>query len=292
MMSEEELRSKILALEDEASRFRKQKDLLFHELERLVKEGHRIRQQIFDCRKKVEEYKAQRNKINQEVKELKSEIKALRSKIFEKIEKCKKLRGEIVNLKGKILTDKDLAREMFEDLEWKIQTTSLRPNEEKALVDKVRFLEKELQIHKRIEVKEEEFRRESEEIELLKRRIDSLKDKVSELIGESCRVHEKMVEFLKKKDELKVKKNIVQQKLSKLRIMDNDLHKKIVEVSTRKRRLEERLRGIMMETRIRKAVEVSEKIVRDAEKKLSKGSKLTFEEFKLLMSRRRLRFDA
>lgn len=292
MSEEEKLRSQILALEDEIFKFRKEKDSLFSEVEKLLEEKRKIQQQIFDCRKKIESYKAQRDKVNQEIKELKDSVKTLRNRIFEKIEKCKKLRSEIVSLRRQVLTGKNTAKEMFENLEWKIQTTSLTPIEEKALVDKVKFLEKELQIHQQIEVKEEEFRKESGEIESLKKQVDSLKDKISGLVEESRKAHEKMVEFLKRKGELKEKAGILQQKLSELKTVDNDLHRKIVEASVKKRRLEEKLREIVEEARIRKAIEVSEKIVEDAEKKLGKGDKLTFEEFRLLMSRRKLEFKS
>ncbi|RLG92799.1 MAG: hypothetical protein DRO36_00125 [Candidatus Hecatellales archaeon] len=290
MAEEEKLRSQILALENEIFELKKKRDSLTNDIKRWLSEEQKVKEKILECKRKIEEYRSQRDKINQEVKGLKDKIKTFKEEIFERIEKCKKLRNEISDFRKKVFTGKDTAKKVFEDLEWKIQVTHLTPTEEKALMEKIKFLEKELQIHSQIEVREEELRRESMEIESLKRQVDNLREKISGLVEESRKAHEKMVEFLRRRDELKGEIKGFRQKISLLKGEENSLHRRIVEASNRKRRLEERLREMVEEARIRKAIEASEKIVRSAEEKLGKGGKLTFEELRLLMSRRKIEF--
>ncbi|MCL6578874.1 MAG: hypothetical protein K6T73_05735 [Candidatus Bathyarchaeota archaeon] len=272
----QELTQKFLALKE-------QKSKLDAEAEDLAEKRDKLNTQFKKTRAEITELKGERDKLNAEVKELKQQREASKKEIHEKIEEIKRLKEEIKTLAPKKppKSFQTLQKEI-EDLEWKIQTTSLELREEKELVEKVKQLETQLSVHKKLNQLNQQILKLQIEIKTLRDQGKLRHEKLMETAQRSQKLHEKMLEKIEESKKIKIEADNMHKLFLQSREKTNPLHRQMTEISNQIKRLKEEIQET--ETKEKKETEeiLREKLESQAREKLRRGEKLTWEEFQLL----------
>jgi len=227
----------------------------------------------------------QKDRLLLRASDLKAQLNKIKQEISKKCKFCNALNSEVSQLGSNSIHGK-LARKKFEDLEWKIQTTRLSPAEEKALIEEIRELEKQLVIHRRSETKRQRANEEGSEIEQLRAKADVIYSQLKEAFNELRRERETAAELYKRIDKLRADADNNHKKFIEAKTNADNVHQSFVGTLGQIKILEKELKeydGKIHEGIIRKGLEFKHELGRVAEGKLKNGGKLTFEEFKVLM---------
>lgn len=282
-MSKQEKTQKIEELDQKLSTLREQRDKLNTEAKEWADKRDKLNQQTKNLRAETLELKNKRNKLNEKVKELKQLREQTKTEIRKKIEEIKKINQEIKALyKKKPSRSPQVLKKEFDSIEWKIQTTPLSLQEEKELVERVKRLEIQLNVHRKIEQ--------------LNQKMLELKTEIKALETKRTLYHEKLTETAQKSQEIHEKVLGKVEKAKGLKMEADDLHKNFLEAKKRARLVQRNFREILNQinlivAEVRKEEEKekrkSEKAIRKelekrAREKLRRGEKLTWEEFRIL----------
>jgi uncharacterized coiled-coil DUF342 family protein len=202
----------------------------------------------------------------------------------------KEKRNKILELQEKIraLNEKkpegnlrQLEKEI-ENIDWKIQTTSLSVKEEQDLVNQVRQLEAHLSVQKQIKkVKEKLFELRTDE-KKFGTEAKTLHGKLSELAEQSQKFHEQMLEALDKARKLQVEADDAHQKYVETKQQAQKLHQRCVELVEKIRTIERDLKEKADKKQAERRSEIQKELEKRALAKLKRGEKLLWEEFQIL----------
>jgi uncharacterized coiled-coil DUF342 family protein len=274
---------KIEELNHQLAALKKELDQLNNEASNWAQKRNAIHEQIESLREEAKNLKEKRNSTNQKVQELKS----LREKTkTDQKEKCAQLSK--TEEKMRVLIEKKPPRHLcniqkdIETIDWKIQTTPLSVKEEKVLVDQVRTLEKQRVIQKRLqELRDTKMIIQTEE-RTLAIRTKLSHEKLAELAEQSQKFHEQMVDRLNKAQNLKAEADTAHQKYMGLRQKANESHQKYVEVLQQIKFIKQEIQKKDKEQQAKRQQELRKEVTQKAQEKMSRGEKLTWDEFKLL----------
>lgn len=271
-----ELTEKLRLLEE-------QKSVSDDEANTLAEKRDKLNERVRNSRSEIQELRSQRDEMNEKVKKLKLQRNDIKARIQEKIEEIKKLGEE-----NRVLAEKKPSRshhvleEEVESIDWRIQTTPLTLQEDKELVGRVRQLESQLNIHKKIEQ--------------LKKKIQDLRTEITSLKTEGKQCHEALMDNVKKSQELHGKMLARIGESRKIKMEADEVHKQFIAAKDRGKPLQQeiaatwsKIRQLRGEIRTdeEKEKKQSEDVLRQtlekkAIEKLKKGEKLSWEEFQLL----------
>jgi len=111
-----------------------------------------LHEQLKNHRNNIQAFENQRDSLNEKVKTLKLERDAAHARKKDIMEEIITRRKNLTELKKKKLRkNRNQIEKEIHEIEWQIQTTSLNLQEEKILVEKVKQLEPQLNIYKKIE---------------------------------------------------------------------------------------------------------------------------------------------
>lgn len=266
------------------------------EVELLQEKLEKITSQLESATEETRTNSLKRDELNSQARNLREQIAALRSTYEEKLEETRRQSSEIKNLKEELdgarqavskIRDQlnsmhnprlrvDEVKQRIEKMEWQIQTSPLKPEDEKRLFEEVRRLEQTLKVlNKRNSMASAMSGKKT----LIKDLIEQLKTKA----GELTRLREEAVE-------LKTKKSKLLEEHKKLRDNASAYHKAFVKGRESEMRLEaerilviSKLKDIARSTRASRETAIKQEIRKQAKLKLEAGRKLTFEEMKILM---------
>jgi uncharacterized coiled-coil DUF342 family protein len=260
-----------------------QKDTLDDEANRLAEKRNRLNNELRNLRTEIQELRSERDQANEKVKELKQQRNTITVRIREKIEETKKLSEERRDFSKEIPPRSHRAlKEEVESIDWKIQTSSLTLQEEKGLVGKVKALETQLDVHRKVEK--------------LNRKIDALHTEVKNLKTERERCHEALTAHSQKSQEIHAKMLAKIEESRKTKMEADGAHKRFLEARAKTKPLREEIAAIsckirQLETGMREEHEKerkqSESLLRQrlenrAMEKLKRGEKLSWDEFQLV----------
>lgn len=260
-----------------------QKDALDDEADRLAEKRDRLNEELRNLRAETQGLRSERDQANEKVKELKQQRNTTTARIREKIEEIKKLGEERQDFSKKIPSRSHRAlEEEVESIDWKIQTCSLTLQEEKDLVGKVKALETQLDVYRKVEQ--------------LERRIDALRTEVKNLKAERERCHETLTAHSQKSQEIHAKMLAKIEESKKTKMEADGAHRRFVEAREKTKPLRDEIATIsckirQLETEVREEHEKerkqSESLLRRtlenrAMEKLRRGEKLSWEEFQLV----------
>lgn len=243
----------------------------------------RLNSRISELRDEIVNLRIQRDNINSVVKEQKNRRNEMTSRIHGLIQEIRQFQEE-----GKKLTRKKpaLSREALEkevaNIDWKIQTTPLTLSEDKAFVLKVKQLEIQLMVYKKIEQSASRVAQLQTEARTRKSESELLHKQLTENAQNSQETHQKMVERI---ENLRMLKNEA-----------NEMHSKFLQTNTSRKLVQTEVRNVLGNLRqlkgeikqeVQKEKERNEDAVRQllenkAKEKLKRGEKLSWEEFQLL----------
>lgn len=272
----EELNQKLSGLKDE-------KDRLLAEADNCAEKRDKLNEHFKELRTEISTLRNERDEANEKVKWLKQRRSELKTKIHEKIEALKKLNQEVKMLAKKEPTEgyKALQGE-FEDLEWKIQTTTMSLDEEKELVERV----------KQIELKLSVFRK----FEQIDKKVNQLRAEVKALDTEGKQCHEKLTTIAQKSQETHQKMMTKIDDSKKIKAEADNLHRAFVQTKEKLKSLQDdmtltliqikQLKGEVHEEEEKEKKHGEEairnRLEQQAREKLKRGEKLTWDEFQIL----------
>jgi uncharacterized coiled-coil DUF342 family protein len=249
-----------------------------------------LHEQIKALRTKVSDLKEKRDALNERVKELKNLREQARTERREKSTQILKLKEKLKRLaKKKPSQNMHYVENEIEKLEWKIQTTSLPVNEEKLLIDQVRVLETQLSLHKQIQkLGNALFELQTEE-KALETRADFHHEKLSELAEQSQSFHEKITVILSKVNTLRVEADAKHQKYVEFKQQAQTVHQEQTELLRQINSLREELHQMEEKKQVKRQRELRKDLMKKASEKLKQGKKLTWEEFKILAEKKKVK---
>lgn len=242
-----------------------------------------IHEKIRNLRKEASSNKEKRDTINKKVQELKNLRDKVKGKRKETQEQILELQKKIKVLneekpKGNL---RQVEREI-ENIDWKIQTTSLTLKEEQSLVNKVRQLEAQLSVQRQIK----EFEEKLVDLYSIRKKFEIetkiLHEELSELAEQSQIFHEQMIAALDKTHEFQVEANNFHQKYVETKQQAQMVHRKCVEIEEKIRTIRKELTQEANKQEAERQSEIQKELEKRALAKLKSGKKLLWEEFQIL----------
>jgi len=227
--------------------------------------------------------KNERNSLNEEVKTLKQQRDEAQTKIRTIFEEIRTNRQKITELKKETpkKSRQQLQKEL-EDIEWEIQTTSLDLQEEKQLIEHVRQLEMQLNVCKKIELRDKKLAELRKEIGALETKEAAFHQELTEKAQESREIHSKMLAKITESKNVKGKADNMHCAYVQAKEKARTLNAERERLMEQKEKLHEAIR--VEDGKKRKTAEqtLREKLSSQAKDKLQRGEKLSWEEFQLL----------
>ncbi|HID19008.1 TPA: hypothetical protein EYP27_05660 [Candidatus Bathyarchaeota archaeon] len=281
--SSEALMQEIESLSVKIVELREQRNKLNLEAKTWLRKGEVLVDKARQLKKELRSLREEVGQLRAEIKELKAGLEKVREKMVEKRKVRDGLKEKLRELKAKISIPRGKAERLFEELEWHIQTNPLSPEEERKLVERVKTLEGQLNIHGRIGTLVEQLNSNFQELQALREEAEKVRDQLDETYS---KLKEKLAAIDEKAEgleEAERQAGEAYQKFTDAKVQADRLHSRIVEALNKQRTLKTDLKEI----RRGKEAEALEGVVKELEEayKQGKKKKLTLEEFKLLMSR-------
>lgn len=279
----ESVEKRIKTLDKELASLKEERNKLNLEAKKWAEKRNAIHEHIKELRTKAADLKEKRDTLNEKVQELKSIRDQTKTKRNEKHAQVFELKENLRSLtKRKPPQSLHNLQMEIERLDWKIQTTSLPVKEEEMLVNQVRQLEAQLSVHKQIEKTKEKLMTLRTEEKALETEATTYHEKLSKLAEQSQKFHEEMLENLNKARSLKVEADSAHQKYVEIKQQAQNLHQKCVELSDQIKSFEKELHEVEEKKQAKRQRELRKELEERALKKLKRGEKLTWEEFKIL----------
>ena len=289
-MTEQQKPGDIATLNQQLDSLDKQADQAKAETLKLIEKRDKLNEQFKSLRMETRELKAERDTINEEVHALKSQRDESRTTIHEVIDEIKVAREKISELKKKTpkRSHTDLKKEL-DDIEWRIQTTSLDLTEEKKLIENVKQLETQLSAYRKIEKQAKRISDLQQGLKTLDETGDKLHTELSALAQKSQETHQKMLAKIDEAKKIKTEADSLHQTYLQARENAKQLNEERRKLAEQKRKLQESQNQLYKSQRrqddaARKTVEqaLKEKLESEAREKLQRGEKLSWDEFQLL----------
>lgn len=282
-MSKEEKLRKIEELDQKLVTLREQRDKLAAEMKEWAEKRDKFNSEFKRLKAEAAELKKIRDEINTKVKELKQQRNQMIAEIAQKNRELKCLRDQIkVLIMKKPPESVNALQREIEAIEWKIQTTPLSLQEEKQLVEKVKRLEVQLKIHRKIEELNQKKLELTTDLKALEARAKSLHDRIVNEAERSQQIHEEMIKKLEEAKRLKVEAGVFHKFFLQAREKVNPVKEEIKKILEEMRKLREEVAAEALEEKRRSEESLLDNIAKTAMEKLKRGEKLTWEEFKIL----------
>ena len=282
----------------------KQAQKAYEETQRLAEKRDKLNEQFKQLRQEARTLKAERDSINEKVHTLKGQRDENRTTIKPVIEEIKAAREKIAELKKKTpkRSQRDLQQE-FDEIEWKIQTTSLDLKEEKLLIENVKQLEIQLSAYKKIDQQTKKIHDLQKGLKAVDEAGEKLYTELSTLAQQSQELHQKMIakldEAKKIKEEADTTHNSYLLTRERTRELDEErrrfeFEERRIRATERQQRTEQRqiwenqrqaeVAQRQQDEAARKTQEkeLKEKLGTKAREKLQRGEKVSWDEFQLL----------
>jgi uncharacterized coiled-coil DUF342 family protein len=274
------------------------------ETQQLIEKRDKLNQQFKTLHQETQQLRIDRDTINTQVQTLKKQRDETRTTIHEIINEIKAIREKIAELRKKTpkRSHSDLKQEL-EDIEWKIQTTSLEKEEERELIENVKQLETQLIAYKKIEQQLKKITELEQGLKAIDETADKLHTELSILAQKSQETHQQMLTKINEAKKIKTEADTQHlaylQKREKIHSL-NDERRKLSEQKRQQYQSQQKLyesqrqqyetqrqkdeHQRQQEEATKKTAEqaLKEKLENQAREKLQRGEKLTWEEFQLL----------
>ena len=278
-----EITQKIQRLNKKLKSLQQEKDSSDKIVAQWAEKRDQINKQLKDLRLQTRKTREQRDTLNKHVKTLKTQRDETRNVIKKKIKEIKQLKTKLqLLITKKPNIDTITLRKEKEDIEWKIQTSSLTLQEEKSFVEKANQLGVKLEIHKKI-INLQNHRKELQvEIDKMNKKADQLHKSLEEKANQSQELHEIMIENLENIKDLQSEADGYHKEFLQNKEKSWKLHQEVIEVINQIRSLKKDLLEITDQKKKKQQEEKREKLKKETLEKLEKGRKLSLDEFKIL----------
>jgi len=248
--------SEIDKLDDERQQLRIEQSKSLDQLNETKNKIQRVREELEDLRKT-------RDGLNETVRALKQTRDRLRDTSREKLATLRELLKKMSDRPHASIAEKDLAA-----LEWQVQTSPLEKDEEKRLMTRIRSLEIRVTGYHKVLKLREDITKQREEA-------DQIHAKIQELAAESQKHHADIVQLSEAFQTLRLRREEQQKTL-------DDLKRRTAETNQKFLQLRNTLTDDEKRIQRQKGEALKEALKEIAQKKLSKGGKLTLQELSVL----------
>jgi len=262
---------------------RDQRNMADKDVDELAERRDRLNEQVRTLRADVQKIRAERDELNEEVRKLKQQRSEGVSKIREKIAELKDVIQErkAIAENRPIRSYQSLKKEL-EDLEWKVQTTSHTVQEDKEMMEKVRHLETQLGIYRKLEKFSQRASELRNQLNSLRNENENCHRKITTHAQRSQELHKKMFEKVEEGKRKKKEADEMHKQFLEARARMKPLQDEIISVSSQIRQLRKGLQDAEQRQKKESENTLRQKIEEQAKEKLKRGEKLSWEEFQLL----------
>lgn len=249
-----------------------------------VEKREKLNEKFKKLRQVIHEFKKERDNLNAKVKTLKEQREKARTEIKTRIEDIKVHNEKIAELKNKTMREnrRDMQKE-FDDIEWKIQTTPLDMREEKRLMDRVKQLETQLSVHKKIDQHIKGISERRREIASFEENADAVHKELTEIAEKSQDIHAKMMDKIVESKDIKAEADGLHSNYVQAKEQIRPIREEIKKLIEKKRKLQIAIRKEDDEKKKNVEQALRERLGSQAKEKLHRGEKLSLDEFKLLV---------
>jgi uncharacterized coiled-coil DUF342 family protein len=253
------------------------------EIKMHIEKRDALNEQCKKLRQEIYELRNDRDRLNEKVKALKQQRDGAQIKIRTVIEEIETHRQKIMELKKKKPKQsyQKLQKEL-EDIEWRIQTTSLDLQEEKRLIEGVRALETQLNFYKKIEQQDKKIAELRKELTTLKTSEAAFHQELTETAQRSQEIHSNMLAKISESKKVKGEADSLHRAYLQAKEGARPLNAEVKKLLEQRKKLQDAIRE--EDERKRKTAEQAfkEKLGSQARDKLRRGEKLSWDEFQLL----------
>lgn len=243
----------------------------------------RLNEQVHTLRAEVQKLRAERDELNEEVRKLKQQRSEAVSKIREKIAELKDISQERKAIaENRPLRSYQSLKKELEDLEWKVQTTSHTLQEDKEMMEKVRHLETQLSIYRKLEKFSQKASELRNQLNALKNKNENCHQKITALAQRSQELHKNMLEKVEEEKRKKKGADDMHKQFLEARAKTKPLQDEIISVSAQILQLRKGLQEAEQKQKKESEDTLRQTIEKQAKEKLKRGEKLSWEEFQLL----------
>jgi len=262
---------------------REQVDNTNADIRRYVEKREKLNEKFKKLRQVIHEFKKERDNLNAKVKTLKQQREKARTEIKTRIEDIKAHTEKIAELRNKTMREnrRDMQKE-FDDIEWKIQTTPLDMREEKRLLDRVKQLETQLNVYKKIDQHIKEISERRKEIASFEENADAAHKELTEIAAKSQDIHAKMMAKIVESKDIKAEADGLHSNYVQAKEQIRPIREEIEKLIEKKRKLQVAMREEDAEKKKNVEQALRERLGSQAKEKLQRGEKLSLDEFKLL----------
>ena len=285
-----EINSRLNALDEQLNKAKTETIKSIEKRDKLNEESRKLRQEI-------QELKPERDTLNGKVQTLKLLRDEIRTKTRTIIEDIKARQEKISELRKKTPRESfEQLRKEQEDIEWKIQTTSLDLQEEKRLIENVKQLETQMAAYKKIEKQQQKIDERRKELKTLDEKADGFHQELSAIAQTSQEIHQKIITKIDESKKIKDEADSVHQAYLKSRQEAEVLEAELIGLLVQRKKIQQSLReedakkretaeqALKEEQQALKEKQqaLKEKLASQAREKLQRGEKLSLDEFQLL----------
>lgn len=275
-------------VEADAREHQRERDTLNERTSFLAKERNELNNQASALFKEIRQLRNQDREIS-------SEISALRYEKESSFDQLDKIREELQPLQKKFDKMKEdrsipyhsLRREQ-RDLEWRLQTTVLKMDEERSIVERIAELQRQLKPAEERENIRHEIIQRRKHARALRSRIDYTKARIPELVPQSRSLREQINPLAEKANEIRKAADEKHAAFLESKELADAMHQKFIEKLKQVKACREQLSGVKGNIRRNRSEETRRKLDKSAESAYDKwkaGEKLTMDEFKLLVQK-------
>lgn len=217
------------------------------------------RTKVAKVREELQQLRKTRDGLNDTVKALKQARDRLRDSSKEKLSALREVLKRMADRPHASIAEKELA-----SLEWHVQTTTMDKGDELRLMTKIRGLEIKVSGYHKVLKLRDEITKQREEA-------DQIHARIQELAAESQKHHEDIVQLSEAFQALRTKRDEQQKALNDLRARATEINANFVELRNELTDDEKRIKREKEEA-------LKTALKGEAERKLSKGEKLTLYE--------------
>lgn len=290
----EELKKRVRELESEVGELRSSRDALNAEVRNLFTQIKELTDRYKNLKDKYLELRVEREQLYNEIQKLKNGRNQIREDVKALIDEIKLLMNEVRELQSVIKSKRRAEvfelKDKLEKLEWTYQTKTMDPEEEKALVERIRGVELQLRAVERCDECLNTVKSLRAVIAERRGKLKEMTDKIKELSTKYLEVKEKYMKMKPEVNELRSKIGELIEKRGALRKKADDYHNKYVEKAKELQQVRgevERVALLLKAAELSSAIERKRaemyEVARRILEKYKRGEKLTLDEFKLLV---------
>ncbi|HML03177.1 MAG TPA: hypothetical protein VK487_07370 [Candidatus Bathyarchaeia archaeon] len=276
------IEEKIKELDRELVPLKEQRSKLESEAKLWMERRDHIRRQIEQLRAEIVSLKTHRDEINRKVKDLKVIRDQLISDRKEKLNRVIEFKQKVASVK-QVPAKAILAVEKeIENLDWRIQTNSLTMPEEKLVVEQIAELEKRLASYEQTQAMWSEIKTLQQQLRNLRTEEKEFHSQIALLAEQGRQVHQMLIEEGVNIPKLKTEANENHQKYIENRKLVQKLDEQCELLFAQTRLLRSKSKSEEQKKKVRREMELIQELEEKALRKMKRGEKLTWDEFKVL----------